>query len=454
MKTYSATEILEKWEDENDYDSKTGEFIVTIFLNNSASTKRLATQLQQFGYKSQIITDQHELKNSLLKQKPDLLIMSMEFPEGKGSSLLKSAMQKSTAELPVIYISDNNSVENQLDAVNNGGIAFLPEQFELTAILDQLDQISNRSSEAPYRILIVDDNDMIAEHYSIILGAVNMQTSIVSNPLRIMEAMADFEPDLILMDLHMPECSGIDLAKVIRQQDEFNSIPIVFLSMEKDAEQQLSAIKLGGDDFLIKGIDAKHLVTSVSARVKRARKLRALMLKDSLSGLLNHSTIKQQLANETKRAIRNGSNFCYAMLDIDNFKQINDSYGHATGDRVIRQLSHLLRQRLRSTDIVGRYGGEEFAIIMPDTSLADAQAVLNEIRQSFSDLTFQVAGKNLKCTLPCELSCAFQASFSGGIADFASYNSPSSLHDAADKLLYKSKRNGRNQISVALKEIA
>ncbi|MBR7784473.1 GGDEF domain-containing protein, partial [Undibacterium luofuense] len=125
-------------------------------------------------------------------------------------------------------------------------------------------------------------------------------------------------------------------------------------------------------------------VSSLSTRAERYRSLRALIMRDGLTGLLNHTAIKEQLEAEVLQAHRNGAPLALAMIDLDNFKKINDSYGHATGDQVLRTLARILRQRLRRTDIVGRYGGEEFAVIFPDTTASTARRVLDKVRQAFS----------------------------------------------------------------------
>ncbi|MFT6914365.1 MAG: PleD family two-component response regulator [Motiliproteus sp.] len=163
----------------------------------------------------------------------------------------------------------------------------------------------------------------------------------------------------------MPECDGMELSKIIRQIGAYISVPIVFLSSEEDQEKQLLAMSLDGDDFLSKPIKPWHLVSAVASRAKRARTMRALAEKDSLTGLFNHTKIKERLQAELSRAKRNHEPLAYAMLDIDNFKHVNDTYGHPAGDRVLKSIAIMLKQRLRKYDVIGCYGGEEFVVILP-----------------------------------------------------------------------------------------
>jgi diguanylate cyclase (GGDEF)-like protein len=187
-----------------------------------------------------------------------------------------------------------------------------------------------------------------------------------------MAELADFQPDLIILDMYMPACTGTELAKVIRHNDRYVSVPIIYLSAEDDLDKQLDAMSEGGDDFLTKPIKPRHLITTVRNRAARARNLKARMVRDSLTGLYNHTHILQLLEDCSFRARRENKPLSFAMLDIDHFKRVNDSHGHPMGDRVIKSLALFLKQRLRKTDFIGRYGGEEFAIVMPDTDLEAA----------------------------------------------------------------------------------
>ena len=152
----------------------------------------------------------------------------------------------------------------------------------------------------------------------------------------------------------MPNCHGKELAAAIRQENAYLPIPIVFLSAEDDTSKQLDVMTIGGDDFLVKPIHPEHLVAAVVTRAKRFRALRGLMVRDSLTGLLNHTTTNEQTKIELARARRIKNSLSFALLDIDHFERVNDQYGHPAGDRVIKSLSNLLKKRLRATDVIGR----------------------------------------------------------------------------------------------------
>jgi diguanylate cyclase (GGDEF)-like protein len=161
------------------------------------------------------------------------------------------------------------------------------------------------------------------------------------------------------------------------------------------------------------------------------------MVRDSLTGLLNHTNYKERLRVELARARRTNRVLSVGLIDLDHFKNVNDSFGHPAGDRVIKNLSRLLKQRLRGADVIGRYGGEEFALALPDTPIEAAVVVLNNIRESFGAIE-QRAGDTI-----------FHCTFSAGLAQSPPVMDAESLIQAADEALYRSKHGGRNQVSTA-----
>jgi diguanylate cyclase (GGDEF)-like protein len=186
----------------------------------------------------------------------------------------------------------------------------------------------------------------------------------------------------------------------------------------------------GGEDFLTKPVDPKHLLSTVRTRGSRARELSQLIARDSLTGLYNHTHILKALDEQINLANRNNTPLCFVMVDIDFFKQVNDNFGHPAGDEVIKNLALFLSQRLRKTDYIGRYGGEEFAVVLTNIGIADAFKIMDDIRNNFSKL------------LHGGLS-AISATFSCGIALYQGQSS-SELIELADQAMYLAKRDGRN----------
>jgi len=191
-------------------------------------------------------------------------------------------------------------------------------------------------------------------------------------------------------------------------------------------------MSLGGDDFLTKPIKPEHLISAFSLGQGDNRQLRSLMYREAER---RSTTVpSRRLHQEVSRSSRKGESLSYAILDLDLFKKVNDTYGHAAGDQVLKNLANLLRQRLRRSDVIGRIGGEEFSIIFPDTILKEAGKVMDELCGRFSAIQHRAG------------DMTFTTSFSCGIASYPQYSNATNLSSAADQALYQAKNQGRDQV--------
>jgi diguanylate cyclase (GGDEF)-like protein len=333
-----------------------------------------------------------------------------------------------------VYLCEWDNFDTRLFAVRNCGKAFIPAPFDVPYLIDKIDSLLHSKEDEPYNILIVSDEPEKVASCAMVLQNAGMLTSVALDPRNVISVLIESKPDLILMDLDMVECCGSELAALIRQQEAFVGIPVVFLSTERNQKKQLLALQHGADDFLVEPIDPSYLAAALAVRVERMRSLRYYMERDSLTSLYNHSQLMKRLADDLSRSRRIGSKTCYAMIDIDHFKQVNDRYGHLTGDRVIKALSQLLVERLRKTDTVGRYGGEEFGVILFNTDLDSGEALMNEIRESFGKIHHREAKNDFFVTFSC------------GITEARPEDVLVIIKEQADKALYCAKRNGRNQV--------
>jgi diguanylate cyclase (GGDEF)-like protein len=417
---------------------------VYLFSDDSHGVPSWATSLGAFGYEVKTFDHPSQLVEAWREQVPSAIIADChEHPLlcAKDNVLLSTALfeicrEPETAP-PLIMTCRHSDLRSRLQTVRMGSNAFFAHPVDVDSLLVRLDDLTAHVAPEPFRVLIVDDEPSLGRLFSVILRQAGMETCVVSDPMQVMGPLVEFRPDLILMDIYMPGCSGLELALVIRQQEAYIGIPIMFLSVESDISKQLAAMRHGGDDFLIKPVQPRHLVSAVTTRATRSRALRNLMVRDSLTGFLNHTKTKEQLGIELDRARRQGHCVSLVMLDIDNFKVVNDTYGHATGDRVLRSLSRLLSQRLRQTDIIGRSGGEEFTIIMTGSNAEDARRKLEGVRASFAALAHFADGGE------------FRVTFSAGIASSPPWTEAAALSEAADRALYEAKRNGRDRIALA-----
>jgi diguanylate cyclase (GGDEF)-like protein len=409
---------------------------IYLALNNSEYANRIINQLEFFGFRSVSFDSEDEFIYAAKQDKPETIVADVDFGghDFGGIEAVHEIQTSHETTIPTLYVSEHkDDIETRLMASRNGGEEFFYRAIDPGQLIEKIEQYSHSNVQEPYRILVVDDSKAQAKYIENILIKTGMIPKVETDPMQVLVTIETFQPEIIIMDMYMPGCTGMELARVIRQQDKFHSVPIIYLSAEDDLNKQLHAMSLGGDDFLTKPIDPKHLIATLQNRGRRARSLIALMIRDSLTGLYNHTHTLHLLELEITKSRKQNKPVCFAMLDIDFFKKVNDNYGHPIGDRVLKSLSLFLKQRLRKTDHIGRYGGEEFAIVLPNTTERDAKIIINEIRERFAELP-QPAGNGF-----------FNVTFSCGIALYHD-ETTQSLCEKADQALYEAKRNGRNTV--------
>ena len=416
--------------------------VLWLVEDDDLYARDLLLLLEQYGYHVRLFNRYDQAEQAVSQEIPDLLLIDVFFQEeALDSTEALNGSQLHASGCPIIFITAYSDFYSRMRAVRLNAFGFLNKPLDLPKLVERLEQVFEQNLELPFRILIIDDDIALAEHYALILKASDMEVKVIYNPVEVVEAVAEFRPELILMDIYMPDYSGIELAMLIRQYDEWIGLPIIYLSSENDMDQQLLALESGADDFLNKPISDKHLLASVKLRAARSRQISQLISRDSLTGLLKHSCIKEELDVELSRAQRIGKPLCVIMCDIDHFKRVNDSHGHAIGDRVIKGIAHLLKQCLRKVDIIGRYGGEEFAIVLPDCEAKAAMKIMENIRQRFEKIPFNSGKQNFHVTL------------SAGIACLEDCEQAKQILVAADDALYQAKNSGRNQVRLYNKKV-
>tara|TARA_R110000796_G_scaffold252147_1_gene385376 strand:- start:6286 stop:7221 length:936 start_codon:yes stop_codon:yes gene_type:complete len=300
-------------------------------------------------------------------------------------------------------------------------------------------QLIKTKDTLPERVMIVEDDEELAQHLQRVLEEADMHVTVLNRADALFEAMHDVNPELLLMDLWLPDVTGTEMAALLRQVEQWSQVPIVYLSSQSNSELRDQALLKGGDAFLEKPIDPDLLVNLCRSRVKQRRKLEDTQNRDSLTGLLKHASIKEALDYQWQLTQRKPQPFSVVMLDIDHFKAVNDTYGHAMGDVVIAAVGTLLRQRFRSTDRLGRYGGEEFTLVLVDCTADHAERMVNNLREDFAAIQFAGGGNPFSCTL------------SAGVVDNLHFpdDSAESLLNRADQALYQAKKSGRNRVCLA-----
>jgi diguanylate cyclase (GGDEF)-like protein len=414
---------------------------ITVYLleDDPVQACEMMAQLRPYGYLAVVFNDPDSFAQAVRAGTPEALLVDIICgPDHDAGSDVVASLSAEGPVPPTIFLSGRDDFEARLAAVRAGGAGYLTKPVDPAILAERLDQIIGRDSARPYRVLLVDDDPLVAAEYAAALAAAGMEVEVLDDPVLAIDQIRRFLPDLLLLDNRMPGCTGLELAAVLRQQEGMLSLPILFLTADEELTDKRLALDLGAEDLLRKPISVRKLVEQVRARVRRARQLQAMMARDSLTGALNHAMVQEHLATEVARARRDRVPLSFAMIDVDRFKRVNDEHGHAAGDRVLRSLSRLLRQRLRRSDIVGRYGGEEFAVILPNTNPKEAASILDTLRTAFHAVGFRGADDQL-----------FHVTYSAGVAALTETGDVASLNLAADAALYFAKRAGRDRVHVA-----
>lgn len=410
---------------------------VIYYLDDDlAASMMLIDNLSAYGFKATHFQRSKELLAAIANTPPALVLFDLimpDLPEAKVFDLIKDLTQKG---IKVFLLSSKADFNSRLSAVRAGANAYVVKAADIPALINTIRSELNLNIQKKAHILIIDDQESILEYYSALLTAAGMSAAFTNNPLEILEKLEQHRPDLILLDINMPLVNGYELAGVIRQFEEYQSIPILFLSAETSTEKKSSLLEIGSDDLLSKDMSPLEFVRQIRSRVERAKILSSFMYEDSLTGLLNHAQIQMAAERALSQAKRYKRSCSIAMLDIDNFKYINDTYGHQTGDKVLKALAQLLQQRLRTTDYIGRYGGEEFMLALPETAIQDAGNIVNELRKAFKAIEF------------IEAQQKFTVSFSSGIAENREEETTTTLIQRADAALYRAKTSGKNRVCV------
>ncbi|WP_249977771.1 diguanylate cyclase [Vreelandella olivaria] len=400
---------------------------------------QLLHHLRCFGHEVIHFEDTDAFFNAVLTRRPDAIIMDVQFPQGNtaGTETLTSLNKLTGERLSSIVLSAHGDFYSRLSAVRAGCNGYFTKPVKPLDLLLAVDELTAPPDDEPLRVLIVDDEPDIATYHALLLEEAGMVVHQVNHPADALRALDRFSPDLLLVDVYMPVCSGEELANIIRQQPEYVGLPIIYLSSETDSQKQLSAMTAGVEAFITKPVIPEELVSAVRLRAERLRLLRSLMTRDSMTGLFNHSTTTDLIGKTLSQAHRDNSQHAMAMIDIDHFKEVNDTHGHLAGDQVIITLARLLKTRLRASDIIGRYGGEEFVVLLKGINAERAAELIDELRNDFELVDFHAGGECFNCT------------FSAGISSFPDSPSTEALRLNADQALYLAKHQGRNKVAIS-----
>ncbi|MGG5253479.1 diguanylate cyclase [Neobacillus sp. SM06] len=304
------------------------------------------------------------------------------------------------------------------------------EQFHETDRLEEHKKIGNLPL-----IQIIDDDVSMLILLKDVLEKQGWMVIASSTPEKAISQFFDLNPDCVIIDVKLPNKSGFEVIQELQAHSSKLFVPFIMISVMTDRKTRINAYKMGADDFLGKPLDLEELTVHVERHLQRKRIYDQSVMLDELTNLYNRRFLKDVFTRSINDLKRNGQIFSLAIIDIDFFKKINDTYGHLTGDTVLSEFARFLNEKTRSTDLVFRYGGEEFMIIFPNTNHLQAYEIVSRILDYFSKTPIEANGT------------AFRLTFSAGVTTIDSVET--TLEEAlslADQAVYKAKETGRAKV--------
>ena len=296
------------------------------------------------------------------------------------------------------------------------------------------------------RVLLVDDRAHSAERIRSAL-APHHHVDVETGPQEALFRAVEEGYDLVLVSLGLKDYDGLRLCSQLRSVERTRQVPMLMIADLEDRQKVLRGLDLGVNDYLLRPVDRNELVARVRTQMRRKRYTEALRdnvqasielaLTDALTGLNNRRYLETHMASMLEQSVKQGRNLVLMILDIDHFKMVNDTHGHDAGDDVLRGFAERVKRVIRNADLMCRLGGEEFVVVMPDTSLPLAQTIAERVRGSVQAEPFAIerGGRAIPITV------------SIGLAQTTPDANPDALFRRADRALYRSKNEGRNRVT-------
>lgn len=316
-------------------------------------------------------------------------------------------LSKLQPPLPALMLTCGGNLMDRVEVVRLGGRGFFPRTLPPGEIVEAALGALERLHSSSERVLAVDDDPAVLDVLAALLGPAGIRFTGLSDPLHFWEALEGSPPDLLILDIQMPSVSGIELCRVMRNDPRWAATPVIFLTALADPRSVQSAFEAGADDFVAKPIFGPELVTRITNRLERTKLLRNAAEVDPLSGLANQLRFRRAFVDFMCLADRHGQPMGLAVLRVDELSYINETYGAAAGDEVVRQLGSHLRHEFRSEEIAARRAANDFVVGLYGLDRPGSVRRLEEVLHAFSERRFIGASAE-----------EFRVTLSGGVAAY------------------------------------
>lgn len=447
---------------------------ILIVDDNPLNIKCLAARLSSEKYNIIQSYNGQDAVEKAHRELPDLILLDNMIPGLDGYEVTKTLKNNPrTNDIPIILITSRYRANDKVKGLESGADEFLNKPVdpsELRARIKSLlslkcyrDQLQARiQSEKEFSILsesdktvkektilLVEDDDVAVKLVLNYLKDEPYKIELSTNGTDAIHLAEQEKVDVILLDILLPGMDGFEVCQYLKERPQTRNTQIVIITCLRDIGSKVQGIELGVDDFLVKPVSREILIARINALLKKKDYLDQLTFEhekalhsaiiDKLTGLHNHGYFEQFLKLEIERSLRQNHPLSLMLLDIDDFKEYNDTLGHLTGNQILRELSLLITSHIRKIDLAARYGGEEFAVVLTYTDTKGAVMVAERLRQAIETHSFSYKTSLLSKSLTVSI----------GIAGFQSdVTTLEALIERSDMALYKAKKEGKNRVCV------
>jgi two-component system cell cycle response regulator len=405
----------------------------------------------------------------------DVILLDVMMPDMDGFETCEKIKNNiKTSHIPVLMVTALSEVEYRIKGLKTGADEFLTKPINDTALFarvkslsrikfmidelrlrnqseaeleENLTQVQNKESFEDNRVMIIDDDYVTAQNLSDMVAGVTQKVEVTEDPEDFFTKIEQEDIDLVIISCQIEGVDALRISAKIKSHDKGRNTPILLLAEEENFNQLVKGLEIGVNDYFMWPVDENELIARLKTQLRRKiyqEALReslaqsvSLSLKDGLTNLHNRRYLDAHGNKMLARAAESETAFSFVMIDIDEFKPVNDTHGHQVGDEILKQIAEILKNAVRATDLVARYGGEEFAICLPRASMEEAIQIAERIRKAVADHSFQLPPEigELNCTI------------SLGVSEYdPSKDNLSDLISRSDEALYKAKEAGRNQV--------
>ncbi|RBW69217.1 GGDEF domain-containing response regulator [Bacillus taeanensis] len=337
------------------------------------------------------------------------------------------------AEKAIQHFDELSSKQVDLKTIQTNLYELIVNLYKEHKGIEEISEFKEELKEKQGTILLVDDDPIFVQSLRNKLENEGWMVFATLYADQAIDLFYRLKPDIVLLDIYMKEKNGVEVLKTIQKQAEFHFISIMMMSLHNDRETRIQCFQEGADDFIKKPVEMNEFLVRIKRHLQRRQSIRNAILMDELTHVYNRKFLMMEFDRQLAEYTRTGEIFTIAMIEIDDFKNINDSYGHLTGDEILRSFANLILENKRNPDYLIRYGGTEFVLLLPHTSAAEANQLLEHMLDKFRNIDFSYN------------QLFFHLSFSAGVVEVNKTNIKEvKWLEQAEIALDKAKKMGKN----------